>query len=190
MATLAGLTTPSEEKEVIANCYALYRKHQRQLSFIGQPSLADSFPAADLAIGETSLLSFQFIDPATEQPAVGPAIGAVFYEINTDPSHPDIFLPLGTSFDPASNFAFPFTLNDFEPDIQAVPFDTAGHPIVIAGVDGINVAVGSVTDIPVPEPPTASLLGSAVLSLLTWATWRQRASGCGTIRFHQGSSVT
>jgi hypothetical protein len=142
--TLAGLATPSQERAVIATCYALYRNQHRQSAFLGQPALGGMFPIADLSLGDSALLTFQFIDPVNELPIDGPAIGSVLYEINTDPNTPDVFSPIGMSFDAGTHFALPFTMTEFEPDIQAVPFDQLGKPIVLVGQDGFNVAVGSV----------------------------------------------
>ena len=96
----------------------------------------------------------------TQPPAVfqadttGPTIGSVLYEINTDPDSPNTFTTLGISSDPSSNFALSVTLSGIEPVIRATPLDPSGAPIVISGVNGLNVAVGTLSTLPPSEPST------------------------------------
>lgn len=93
--------------------------------------------------------------PVFQADTTGPTIGSVLYEINTDPDSPDTFTTLGISSDPSSNFALSVTLSGIEPVIRATPLDPSGAPIVISGVDGLNVAVGTLSTLPASEPSTA-----------------------------------
>jgi PEP-CTERM motif len=103
-------------------------------------------------------LSYLFVDTANGLPVAGPAVASVMYEANYNPYNPTDWVTLGTSTDAATNFSLSFTVQPYEPEIQAIPYDSSGNPIVISGVDGDNVALGLVTLLnPVPEPSTLVL---------------------------------
>jgi hypothetical protein len=144
---------------------------EQKIPDIGEALCNGFSPVARLPIGDTCSLSFQFIDTLTGLPtAGGPTVGSVFYEVQTDPDHPDVFTPIGTSTDAASQFAMSFINVDFEPLVLAIPFDPAGGKIFIDDGHGSNLAAGDVVLIPpgpVPEPSSWSvlLLGLPLLGL-------------------------
>lgn len=130
-------------------------------------------PTANDLAGPICLLEFQTLSLLTGVPVTHPAIHSVTYEANLDPHTPDVFVPLGTSFDPASNFAMPFTIAGFEPLVVARPFDAAGHPVALPQYVGPPIDYGfvvifgpSAIDIPtVPETGGLLLFPFALLSL-------------------------
>lgn len=145
----------------------LTMQEEASIPFVGQPVVAGSF-APRFDPGESVQITFAFIDPGTQLTVAGPAIGFVLYEVNLDPFTPDIYLPLGTATDAATNFSFPFLVSGFEPDIRATPFSLTGIPIFVAGVGDFNVAVGFSAIIPtgIPEPSSALLLITGGLAMI------------------------
>jgi hypothetical protein len=88
----------------------------------------------------------------------------VHYDINLDPNNPNVYTPLGDSFNAGSNFSLPFSMiGPYEPVIRATPFDNSG-PITILGVEDFNIAQGFAVGL-VPEPASWMLLGLGVLAL-------------------------
>jgi hypothetical protein len=135
-----------QEAEIIAGCYNVFKLEEEaifQLA-IGQDFLDGMTPTEILAAGAVSTLTFQFIDPATGVPTIGPSVGSVLYEASPTPAIAGTFAPLGSSHDATNNFPLAFTVTSAEEDIVAIPFDLSGAPIVITGVDGFNVAEGDV----------------------------------------------
>lgn len=134
--------------------------------FVGQAEF-DGAQVNLLPGGTSASLSLQFIDPATGLPASGPLVGFVDYQVNLDPSMPNLFLDLGTSSNAGSNFALPFTIPSHgeEPIVLAFPFSPNGNPIFIAGTGGFNDAVGLAFNATTPEPPEVALLGSVLIIL-------------------------
>ena len=174
LATLFFLANPVEESLDIKSSYNAYLLEQKpKTNKVGQAAFQGAFPDALVGAGASGFLTFFFVDPATGAQTAGLPVGSVRYEINTDPLMPNSFSLLGTSFNAASSFALSFTLNTFEPVIQAVPFDPTGSPIFISGEGDQNVALGAVV-ILVPGPSTLILLGVGAISVLAGA-WR--ASG-------------
>jgi hypothetical protein len=133
---------------------------------------------ASVAGSETCTLTLRFIDSSTGLPVTGPPIHSVLYEVNLDPSTPEIFLPLGLSFDAASNFSVPFIVNGFEPLVRVTAFDALNHQIVGAA-DGSQVSTGYVVMI-APEP-SATLLTLLALAVSvrrgTMSRRRNRSGG-------------
>jgi PEP-CTERM motif-containing protein len=164
-----------EEKRQIAIAEKMYKDEQKEekVSAVGQLYIDGLFPTESLPLGALATLTFQFVDPATDQPTLGPPTAFVEYVVNLDPDN-DLFFSLGSSTDAASHFSLPFTVVPFEPFIRSIPFDSNGHPIFITGVDGQNVAVsvGVVLE-PVPEPSTIVLVGIGGVACLGYA-WRRR----------------
>jgi hypothetical protein len=141
---------------------------------VGRAMLNGQSPVAHLSEGATGELTFQFIDPGTGSPVAGPEVGFVLYRVNLDPDLPDLFTQVGFATDSAENFSLPFVVTGFEPLILATPFDRSGNPVFIPGAGGSNVAVGSVVDIPIPEP---SMLLLFSLSLLVPVSFVWRGQG-------------
>jgi hypothetical protein len=144
------------EDEAINIDWEHYLFQQKLIPAISQPSWKAMFPTATADDGDSGLLTFHFISPATGLPTAGPAVAFVLYEINQNPDTPG-YTPLGISTDASTDFSFPYTVAGLEPDIQATPFDASGAPIFLPGFDGSNVAVGSVT-IFAPEPSSLVLV--------------------------------
>ncbi len=181
--TFFGAYTPDSEKEHIANDYEKYTSEQASISipFIGQPAIyavagtpqSPQFPAVFALQGQLLSVDFGFIDPATGLATTGPLVASVEYEVNVDPLSPTDYVPIGTSFDAASDFSISYLFStDFEPTIQAIPFDASGNPIIMPGVDGENVARGVVTAVVTPEPSAVWLL--AVVIAITLPKARSR----------------
>jgi hypothetical protein len=148
---------------------------------------------ADLASGATGDLAFQFVDPRTGLPVMGPPVSFVLYEAIND-VEPDSTLAdytvLGISEDPLSNFSLSFTAPPpvslevstigFESLIRATPFDSSGLPIRISGPEGENAAVGLLANVSptnvVPEPSTWMLLVTGALGMTYRRLRRRRAA--------------
>jgi hypothetical protein len=163
--------TGAEEQGLAEGAFGDYFDEHSGVKQIGQPLLNGLFPVGNVGPGVVGLVTFAFIDPQTLQPVMMSDTGAVFYEVKLSPESP--FTELGFSTVAEDNFSLPFEFTvGFEPLIQATPFDTSGNPIIIPGVDGENVAVGFLLDIPrpVPEPSTLLLFSLSVL-LPVWVVW-------------------
>ena len=165
--TLAGAWSASFEDEQIDAAYKRYQASQASANvpIIGQPAIyaingtpqSPGFP--DVLGGSGNLLSvdFGFVDPNTGLAAAGPAVGSVEYLVSTDPNNPLSYTPLGISTDASTSFSITYLDGGgFEADIEAIPFDRNGNQIFIAGLDGYDAAIGSVTalDAAAPEPST------------------------------------
>ena len=100
---------------------SLKQAKDSDLGPLGGSMYADLYPSSNVPIGQMDLLTFSFISPETGLPTSGPQIGSVVYDVNLDPSDPDLFQTIGTSFDAAHDFALPFTAAGFEPLIRATP---------------------------------------------------------------------
>jgi hypothetical protein len=185
--TYLGAWSYSFEDEQIEAAYKKYQATQASanIPLIGQPAIyaiagvpqSPGFP--DVIAGPGSLLSidFGFVDPATGLAASGPAIGSVEYLVSTDPNNPLSYTPIGTSTDAASNFSFSYLDNSaYEPDIEAIPFDLSGHPIVLTGVDGYNAAIGSVTALSAAPEPSAWLFLAGVIFMAPWLMRKKQRS--------------
>ncbi|MCB1725724.1 MAG: hypothetical protein KDJ39_18730 [Gammaproteobacteria bacterium] len=137
------------------------------------------FPTARGGAGDTCLLTFRTVELATLLQVAGPEVFGVHYEVNLDPTTPDLFVPIGTSYDTASDFAMLFEIDGFEPLIRASPFDAAGNPVALTRRDGVFLSSASVIlfDLPldVPEPMTFWLLAAGLMSLT--GQMRVRARG-------------
>jgi hypothetical protein len=173
------------EAGAIAACTAAYNSEQAGAGVpaIGRPKLGGQSSSLMMAPGQSALLTFGFIDPATGLPVAGPATASVLYEEQVNP--PDItngttfasapYTPIGSSTDVADGFPVLFTATSSEEDIVAIPFDASGAPIFIQGVvDSTdtgetaaedNVAKGDVVQLNIPEPTTAVLFGTSLLLL-------------------------
>lgn len=144
--------------------------------WFGRSSLADLSPISNVPLGQSALLTFAAVDPRTGLPVQGVSIGSVSYMVNEDPDNPDVLVPIGTSTDASAGFAVSYTVSGFEPMIFAVPYDLQGNAIVMAGVDGVNVAPAIVVDIPVPEP-SAMKLAVAIAGIITFRIRRAMRHG-------------
>jgi|GEM_PF-6871219 len=167
-----GKHSAATEVRVIVELLSRYlkMKDEKSVDLLGF-TLISGVPISKLSVGTEVELTYGFIDPSlssdnpTEFDILSPTIdiSSVFYEVNIDPDTND-FIPIGTSFDAASNFSLPYVLSGFESQIHAIPFDSAGNPIFLDGGQGDNVAMAvSVNIEAVPEP-------TSTLSLLTLGT--------------------
>jgi hypothetical protein len=143
----AGDYTPQEESKFINDAWEEYRKEQKALGtpIVGQAVVSGKYPTLFLPPGAQAQLQFVFIDPGTGLATQGTPVGSVQYFVNLDPNQPDNLQFVGMSANPQTGFAVPVNVAGFEPSYLAVPFDPAGNPIVIPGVDGDNDAVGLAT---------------------------------------------
>jgi hypothetical protein len=118
------------------------------------------------APGTDDFLTFDFIDPAGNVLSF-PTIGSVTYEVNLDP-FTTVFSPIGTSGDAGSDFGLNYTLPTGEILIEAIPFNIMGDPFFFADPSdpNINLALGLIVNIPVPEPGSAGLLAFGVIAAL------------------------
>jgi hypothetical protein len=194
--TFLGAVTAGTEDELIK---ALKEKYASEavaanVPFIGQPAIyavngvpqVPGFPDVFAEPGDLLSISFGFVDPATELAVTGPAVAMVEYFVNIDPTSATDFIPIGTSSDAGSDFSITYLYDSaFEPEIEAIPFDANGNPIVITGVDGDNDAQGIVGAVDVPEPSAVFLLGTMIVLAFAKAgrsdsrrtqSWRGRGS--------------
>lgn len=178
LGTRFGLVNPLTELTIIGGAYAAWFAEQKLITpIVGQAELNGIFPVSDLSPGTAGLLTFHFIDPATQLIAAGPSVASVRYEFNIDPSMPDTFAILGSSSDAASGFSVPITIGNTEPFFRAIPLNATGSPIFIGGVDNLNVAIGTEVNVnPIPEPSTLALLGIGA-SVLVYLRRRQERAG-------------
>jgi hypothetical protein len=142
--TAAGVLTPQEEKDQIEAAWNEMRREQTAagVPIMGQTLVSGQYPAVFLSPGSQAVLQFVFVSTDTGMPVTGPEVGYVVYQVNLDPNFPDTLNWVGVSSDPAARFAFPVPVQGFEPSYFATPFDRAGRPIIMNGLDGDNVAVG------------------------------------------------
>jgi hypothetical protein len=143
----AGELTPQQERDLINDAWKEYQDEQAKKGtpIVGQAAFSGTYPSNFLPPGSPGQLQFLFIDTDTGLVTQGPEVGFVVYQVSLDPNLPDNLQWVGVSADPQTHFAFPVNVNGFEPSYIATPFDRAGNPIVIPGVDGDNVAVGFTT---------------------------------------------
>jgi hypothetical protein len=157
----AGNLTPQEEKKLIDDLWKQYKDAQEKngTPIVGCTSLSGQYPTTFLLPGAPCQLQFQFIDTNTGLPIQGPDVGFVVYQVCLDPNSPNVLQRVGMSADPHTNFAFPVTVNGFEPSYIASPYDRAGHPLVIGGLNHENVAVAFSTALFAPPIRPVALQG-------------------------------
>lgn len=156
LGTVEGTYDFGQEHTLIEFAWQQYLQQQKNkvpaVLFVGQAEIDGAYPSqVFLPPGTNTTLSFQFIDTTAGLPVAGPAVASVVYDANVDPKTPNVFVPIGTSTDAATHFSLSYTVSGEEPDIRATPYDSFGQPVFIDGVNGENVAVGSVVAL-VPEP--------------------------------------
>jgi hypothetical protein len=139
-----ALTGP-EEVQRIESIWTEYYKEHPPISFwfgIGQIAFNSDFPVDSFASGTHGTFTFEFINTDTlQQQSGGTTIGYVLYEVS--PHDGDPYVPIGTSSDPASNFAFNHVMPGGEPSFEGITYDTSGNLIVFNDFDSTgNVAVG------------------------------------------------
>ena len=168
----AGEIDRDEEVNRLNEAWADYIRQQRgaAIPIVGTVAYASVIPVAEPLPGAAGDLTFFWLDPATEGGAAGPAIASVSYFVNTAPDTDNYDL-LGTSFDSATDFSLEMVTLAPDADIRAVPFDAGSNPIVIAGLEGQNVASSFVTLVSLPEPASVVLLAAGGL----FAAARRRA---------------
>src|SRR5579862_3345173 len=136
-------------------------------SLIGAAYCDNTTPHCDSGVGDVLLLTYGYVGATSGSAISGPPVSFVTFDVNVNPLTPDVFAFVGTSFDVAHDFSFPFTISAEDSLIRATPFDSRGQPIVITGVDDENVAPSYVVNIVnvVPEPPSLILVGIGVAGL-------------------------
>jgi hypothetical protein len=156
------LDGPAEVRTIEAIWMQYYQEHPPRLfSFLGQVLIGGNFPVTTYTAGQSSTLTFEFLNTLTNLQTPGPTIGSVIYEVNVDHTNPSLFTVIGTSTDAADNFALSYTFGANEPTILGIPLSPTGAPIVQLDFDGIgNVAQGLAFNIPggVPEPSTWAMM--------------------------------
>jgi hypothetical protein len=174
---LAKAAIIGQEQALIDGVMNNFMFEQRGIAVaVGQPLIDGAFPVATVADGAAVALGFGFVDPNTAATTSnGPLVSSVLYEASTDPTTPNALTLIGVSSDAADGFAVSYTLTSFEAAIFAVPMDASGDPIVIAGVDGQNVAVGEAATVaPVPEPSSLVMAGPVLVLLARAGIVRSR----------------
>jgi hypothetical protein len=171
-----GLISPETERlalEEVRNKY--YEQHPNLKDRVATINIGGQGDISGAQIGETVDVTFSFLE------AGGPAVSAVRYEVNVDPSldltDPGSMQLLGVSTDAANQFKFSWTIAGFEPLILATPLDAFGNVIFTedyvtgdypAGAPtafrtNISAAIGTV--IPVPAP-SAGMAGLGLMGLM------------------------
>jgi hypothetical protein len=179
--------TVAAEAAAAAAAWAAYYAERNGVALaIGQAELNSVFPVTFATTGEHGSLTFAYINPVTLLPTTGPTVASVLYEQSQTPNVLSSFVTIGTSTNAGADFALPYTagltLGTVEQQILAIPYDSAGSPIVLPGVDGDNSAQGGLTILmSVPEPATLAVLASGLLALTVTRrrvqAHRQRARG-------------
>lgn len=166
-----------EEDEQVQALWDDYLAKHGKLALAGNAMINGVTSAtSDIAeSGASAVLSFGWINGIAKQPTAGPVISSVRYEVNPDPNQPNLWILVGVGTNPATQFAFPFITQGFEPDYRATPLDATGQPIFIAGVGGSNVAFGSVTVIPTEPAPTPGTALLAGLGTIVMGAYRRRS---------------
>lgn len=164
LGTLEGTYTFKQEETLLNLAWMLYRQQQmrKPAPRMGQVAIEGEYPSTLGVPGDVVLLTYHFVDTTTGLPASGPTVDHVLYEANLDPLNPNAYVPIGSSFDGGSHFSFPFTISGFEPAIRGTPFDSAGSPVFLSGVDDENIAVGVAVAL-VPEPASYLLLSVGLI---------------------------
>jgi hypothetical protein len=160
--TKAGGATYEQEQYLINLARKMWRDERvgDGLSAVGNAYI-DGLPSAAvvLSYGTSAILSFGYVDPATGAATTGPTVGSVEYLENLDPTS-STFTEIGVGTNAASDFSLTFITQPFEPEIEAIPLDGSGNPIVIPDSGGGNAAIGVVVVVAgVPEPASMTLLG-------------------------------
>ena len=157
--TFLGLDTPPIEQFRIKILCKQFKDCHLGFS-IGEATI-DGMELSTLDEGVSAMLNYRIVDAGTGTQQPYGAIAAVRYEVNADPST-NLFTPLGISTDLANNFALPFVVSGFEPQIIAYPLDSAGAPVELFGFEGAEVGVATAVNI-LPSVSATVPLGLAGL---------------------------